>query len=1506
MEKQKRWHLFLIIAVILLTVYNILPTVFYYTKPLKEPIAAKEANLVSEQIATRVNALEEDAKEWLHSFDQNLGLKEEKIVLDEKDPSQIQVTLSSPKEASLFRRILPRAGMLIPFVPAQLGIDALAAKDPKEVVVQRRIQMHFTPEKKNKYFTFSKKIDPSGQITPFYKDLVLDRVATLALAAGGESDTARTLEAALQHPEAQESKDALIDLARQIGLIDKTFGDSPVAKRYYASFTQTTASQKNQWIKSFQSRLEELENSLNAKKTQLSSEQKELQAKQGFADSGKEQEQKMVDSELKAIEMARAIIERNKETFASGLPPLTERKMLDALQTENHVSTFAFGNLNPYIANLAIDWSNDIVTLVLHPEVSQMRAKSSKSESGAYFADQANLLVVGEIARLSRATGESLSPNNDNYALQLNGLTGSQSFLALNLAEVAKEQSASLKEKLARSWVRENNDFAEENFPIYSYEEYKNLPAEQQKLGLVIFAPSSETSVPAGFKNGSLYVIAKGINAMVQQYSQNPESTEAKSFMQDFKALSSLLQQEGFFGYPANAYHLGDAFKQDFIFELDDYYSTLLKATRENFTVHGSKRYATLEFTDYEQRLLTLNRIEDRIHEDLLKWRDAYHAAQVDLNLKARFDVPPPTQNAFLSNLKLSAKKYFRGDDRKILKWGLDLSGGKTVRIGLQGTNGKPITNPDDLNEGVNELYKRVNKMGVSEVGIRIEGQNIILDFPGSQGLSASELVKASSMTFHVINEKFGPKNRLLADASNRFLQEVWNEAVVTGKKSQDEINLIAWQHLGGTTELDIEAVPQSEAAKALVENGLKLAGPSAQAATSAFNDTLSSIALFKGEDFSAWEGQTHPLMVVFHNYALEGAKLENIQVGYDPSKGNLLSFGVKGPARDDFYTWTSQFAEEKITGTPKENYSNGNGWRMAVILNGNVVSSPTLNSPLRDHAMITGHFSQREVGQLAADLKAGSLTFTPKILSEQNVSPELGQQERLHGIIAAVVATLLVIIAMVLYYRFAGIVASVAVLFLLLVIWGVMQNLDAALTLPSIAGVILTIGMAVDANVLVYERIREEFAISHRLPSAVQAGYRKAFSAIIDSNLTTIIAALILLQFDSGPIKGFAVTLIVGIVTSMFTSLFMTRTFFAGWVQNPKHNKLSMASLITKTSINFLAKAKSALIASLIVIVIGSFLLYKERGTILGMDFTGGFALTLDLPEHPGMDYRDEVSKALVKSGASLQDFQIRELNTPHHLRLQLGRIMEEPGHPFHGMPLEVGVEDLVYKYQKNPRIAWVIDSLQASGLVLSQNELATVQQNWSEMSGQFSDAMRNNAIIALLAALACILVYITVRFEFKYAISAIIGLAHDILITLALLAILHLMGVPTSIDLQVIAALMTIVGYSLNDTIIIFDRIREDVRIMRKSPFPDIVNHALNATLSRTIMTSGTTLLVLIALLILGGSTIFNFALVMTIGVVIGTLSSLYVAAPLLLYFHGKEAQRDTKGSIAKISAS
>lgn len=1485
MDKHRKWQRFLIITVILLTFYNILPTVFFYSKPLTAPIDEPRAQRIAEQIVDRVNALEISSIEWLGSFCNLLGVKAKNIALDLTEPQIVQVEFSTLDDANTFRAYLQRAGALIPFIPSQLSLYDPENTTTPTVAVERKIPIHFAKSKLTKTTQFSEKFDAEGAPTALYRGLIEDRALQLGMALAGPSENAELIQSLGDHP----GEELVSLLAQRIVAFAQAYGESSeITSRYFSTFTRLASADRSALFQKLVTSMQEAKTSIRKAKTEIE-EQK--------ADVIQQQKLEVLSSREHILSSALALVKRHPKAFTTGPAPTNFPSLEAALRASStqKMQLISLEKANPFIESIAIDWKNDRMSLQLYPAVQETMKENSPATSQ---------LLYNEIALVSRQIGETILPRFGQFEIPLSNLKNSKSFLALRLGDIAAAKAHSLEQALKATWHPSHPDLVPTAFPIHDYETYQKLPAEEREFGLIIYAPAQVKGSPLpGFRMQSIYVIAKGADQFIQRLKTEKNSEFSYKFNRDWNRLKEVLQSNGFLGYAASA--LPKEFSQEVIFECENYYQAVLKATREDFSVQGSKRFALLEFTNVEQRILTENKIDDRIHEDLLKSRDDYDAAHLGIRGVSKYDVPKPIDSVLWSNIKLSARKYVRGDEKKILRWGLDLSGGKTVQIELRDPAGKTVTDPLDIKQGVNELYNRVNKMGVSEVSIRQEGDFITLDFPGSQGLSASELVKASSMYFHIVNEQFGPGNSLLFATVDEFLQDVWNEAAITGKKSTEDINRIAYSHLYGEGTGPELVKPRTEAARALYQQGLRLADPQTLIPSGFFDNTYSSIRILRGEDFTDWQGQTHPLVIVFHNFALEGSSLENIHAGYDPSKGNFLSFGVEGShttkqgkklsPSDDLFAWTSVYSKEKIAGTPLENYSHGRGWRMAVVLNERIVSSPALESALRDSGMITGSFTQREITQLETDLKAGSLSFTPHILSENNVSPELGSKERIYGIVATALSLLLVIGVMTFYYRFAGVVASVALLCNLLIMWATLQNLHATMTLAGLAGIILTLAMAVDANVLVFERIREEFAKTGRIATAIHAGYRKAFSAIIDANVTTIIGAMILLHFDSGPIKALAIMLIIGIISSLFTALFMTRFFFSGWAHNPKNQTLRMLNWFQSRGYNFLKHTRKTVIFSAIVILIGGFFLVKEKTTLFGMDFTGGYAATVQLSIKEGANYRTLVEEALLKQGVTSQDVQVRELTPSNTVRILLSRGLELPGRPFFDMPLENDLPEPFYPYERNPKLVWVVETLRGAGLEIDTPSLEQLDNHWTQVSGQMSEAMRTNASIGLFIALLCVLLYITVRFEFKYAISATLCLAHDLIFTLGLLAILHAIGLAVQIDLSTVAALLTIVGYSLNDTIIIFDRIREDVRLMHKASFSDIINHALNITLSRTMMTSGTTLLVLIPMILLGGSTLFGFSLVIAIGVIFGTLSSLFIAAPLMKYFHDREHRKE-----------
>jgi SecD/SecF fusion protein len=1512
MKKKTKWQLTLIVTVLALTLYNIFPTLLFYTKPLNKPVNETQSVEIISQIISRVNSLEEQSVDWLKSFNKLIGVKTKEIQIVHKSPRLVKLQFETEQDTKTFKAFLPRAGSLIPFYPASLSLSEEIDEDsPNTVYVQRTIPIHFNNIESDKFFRYSKMYNDDGTLTSGYWSLCEDRILTLGVAAGGNSENSALVQIANQG----SSPELFYFLSQTIVSLEKTLGDYPqIAKRFYSSFTRGLANPAAA-VETLIAKLEEYKRTIQQEKIALKETSKELETVS----------QEILDLESKETktQLALSILIKNKSAFIcneSAWNPDLLSLLINQTFSPTKLSLQELNvTNNPVIEKICLNIPNSTLSLTIRPDVIQLRERLEKDPSEQSTYNALCQLIYDEVAKINRESGETLLPGQNEFTLKLTNLANAESFISLNLTAVAKAEYGHVKQVLQNFWHPTSEDLNRNAYPIQDWVEFQKLSPSQKNLSLVLYAPSLNGELPQpGFKSNSIYVIAKDLGKIIKKFGNAKPTAEALKVRSDFESLSNLLKAQGFTGYPGTTYPLSEDYANDYIFEISDFYLPLLMGTRENFSVHGTKRFATLELSDVKERIITLNKIETTIHEDLLKWQDDYNQCKVDPTLRTKFDVPRPTRNLFWDNFSLSFRKYFRGDERKTLQWGLDLSGGKTVQIALTDSSNKPVTKESDIKQAINELFARVNKMGVSDVTIRQEGSNITLDFPGSQNISASELVKASSMTFNILNEQFSIDSHTpLAADVNKFLQEVWNEALVTNKKDIENINRIAWSHLYGDSLNPESATPKTESGKALYEQGLRFANPLNPNISGEFNDSESKVALYRGDSFAEWNGQTHPLLIVFKNYALEGSNLENVHSGYDPSKGNFLSFGVKNSQalsdggksfpRNNLFNWTSKFAKDKLMGTPYETYTKGRGWRMAVILNGYVVSSPNLDSALRESGMITGHFTQREISNLVSDLQAGSLTFTPQILSEKTVSPDLGLKERTQGIVATIMALFSVIAVMVGYYRFGGVVASIAVLINLLIIWATLQNIGASITLAGIAGIILTVGMAVDANVLVFERIREEFEKTKKIAAAIQAGYKKAFTAIIDSNITTVIAALILLNFDSGPIKGFAVTLIIGIASSMFTALFMTKYFFAHWVKNPKNKELKMANLIQVRKWNFLKYGKAFLSLSILLIALGSFVFIKERNTIMGMDFTGGFAVNFEVTEKGTTT--DRIKTALLKdSNVTAQDFQIREFGTTNQFQISLAKSMSLQGKPFYGMPLENQIEYPTYSFEINPRLTWLVKALEKQGITLTETSLEKLDQNWRSISGQMSDTMRNNALIGLALACLAILVYITVRFEFAYAISATLGLVFDILITLAILALLHFSGVNIQIDLNTVAALMTIIGYSLNDTIIVFDRIREELKHKRKSSLREIVNYSLNATLSRTLLTSGTTLIVLVCLVILGGATLFSFSLIMAIGVFVGTLSTFFIASTLLLFFARKErhdhSSREGNGNITPLN--
>ncbi len=1492
MKKHRRWQGFILFSVGIVTLFHILPTLLYYSKPLQESLSSKDAHQIAVASIQRVNQLEKDSISWLYSFAQLIGVKTTEVSLDPENSQIITIKCPTLGDADTLREHLPKAGALIPFYPAQLNLSTASyGDDTTTVVVQRKIPLHLSVEDAGKLFHFGSFFDGIGAPTQSYQELAKEHVQSLVTALCSQTENSLIADALIQNASPQENLDFANVLSRNILSFVELFGEkSQSIDRLILSLAGNSNKPRNVVIQELQDKFIAAKDTIKQQKVQI----KEYLEKEENANN----------PTLKA-EAANhlRILEENEDTIFKSIQFLKANSLRSiASQSLPQVfdSSFTFGSgpiakislgkNSLLFASIELDWKNGSIHLIPHDDLNNLLHSTAKQK-------KAEALLFHEVARISREMHTSILPTERGFKMAVKESENASGFIKLNLKELCKSYLTQFSGFLQKNWNPEYKDLKRDNYPILSYEDFLSLKEENKGLSLVLFSPDLHNSIPAGFSHGSVYLIAKDLKEIAENLQSTPQSPQARQFSRDFDSLRAILMDHGFTLHLGNSFPYSKEFANDVIFEAKDFYLPILQASREEFAVKGNSHVALLELSNHKQRINTLNKIESIQHDELLKWKDDYQSASFSHADQPNLEVPKPIKNTYIDNLILSAKKYFRGDEKRILQWGLDISGGKTVQLELRDASHKPVTSEADIRRGINELYTRLNKMGVSEVAIRQEGSHISVDFPGAQHFSAQELIKASSMSFHVVNEKFSLFNRTLGDHVNRFLQQVWNEALAKNTTSNEAIQAIAWQHLHN----DARHSPRTESARILFENGLRLADPESDAPAHDLNTVESRIALYKGSDYKEWHGQTHPLMIVFKNSPLEGSHLENVHVNYDPMKGNFLTFDVKksfftpdGKAfspRENLAVWTSQFAKDSLS-QENANHSHGRGWRMAVVLNDYVVSSPTLESTLQDHAMISGNFTLREVQKLESDLKAGSLTYTPHILSEKNISPELGLKERFQGITATVLALLAVIVTMVVYYRFSGVVASIAVIANLLIMWACLQNIGAALTLPGIAGIILTVGMAVDANVLVFERIREELNEGRSIKIAIQEGYKRAFAAIFDSNITTILAGLILLSFDAGPVKGFALTLIIGIASSMFTALFVTRYIFDMGIAKGRISSLSMMNWIKAQNIPFIKNAKTAIFISLVIILGGLSALVYNRHHALGLDFTGGHAVTLEVKKEATTSAKHEISQALLKAGIPAHYFQVRELGDGQQARLFLSKNAQAL---INKIELKSTPSSTTYLWETDPNLASLVKVMKYEGVDLTPTCLQSLHLSWTSVSGQMSDTMRTNALIALASALLCILIYITFRFEFKYAISATLGLAFDLIMTLSIMGLLLALGLPIQIDMNAIAAFLTIIGYSLNDTIIVFDRIREDIRSSKNLSFSQLVNGSLNRTLSRTIMTSFTTFIVLLVLVLFGGETVFGFSLIMALGVVVGTLSTFFVASPLLLFFDRKEKSNE-----------
>ena len=537
-------------------------------------------------------------------------------------------------------------------------------------------------------------------------------------------------------------------------------------------------------------------------------------------------------------------------------------------------------------------------------------------------------------------------------------------------------------------------------------------------------------------------------------------------------------------------------------------------------------------------------------------------------------------------------------------------------------------------------------------------------------------------------------------------------------------------------------------------------------------------------------------------------------------------------------------------------------GNRFAIMLDDQVYSAPNITEPiLSGSASISGGSIDETEARNLSSILENPLENPVTIESESEASASLGEDAIKSGYQSGLLASAITVFLVLLYYRFAGLVANLALVVFIVMLFGSMGMFKAVLTLPGIAGILLTLGMAIDANVLIYERLREEQAAGKSLMAALNAAYDKAFSAIFDSNLTTLITAVILYWKATGPVKGFAVSLIIGVIASMFTALVVTRNLFE-WVMHKGILKsISMANIIPATSFNFMGKRKAAITASILVII-ASMGIFAARGkNNFGIDFRGGDRLVLRADgTRPALDPVRDALKEINFPDASVQT----EKSTQ--------------------------AEFLVVRDRENSA-----DQIEAQ-LVKKFPESKFVRQSKDTIGSLVGNELAVNSVTALVLGMVGILIYLTIRFEFSFAIGALVALIHDVAITIGVFALLG-----RELSLVTVGAILTIAGYSVNDTIVVFDRIRENIKAGRGGSIANIMNVSVNETLSRTVLTGGVTLITTIILFVMGGPVLNDFALCMLIGIIVGTYSSIYIASPIVLWWSGRGG-RDLKSEVRK----
>ncbi|MDG2129799.1 MAG: protein translocase subunit SecD [Fuerstiella sp.] len=953
------------------------------------------------------------------------------------------------------------------------------------------------------------------------------------------------------------------------------------------------------------------------------------------------------------------------------------------------------------------------------------------------------------------------------------------------------------------------------------------------------------------------------------------------------------------------------------------------------------------------------------------------------------------------------------------IRLGIDLAGGTNMVFQVMETKEKPLTD-EVMEKMVGAVIKRINPSGTAEITVRRVGKDRIeVIVPGKDAQTVNDIkrriTKLGSLQFFITASRWFD-SEIISQAKDLSLDD---DKLLNASKEviarwmpvfeKDKDPQVTITDPGDTAFEADERASLSDVDEANESADVKT---KAQYTFLQHSDAVGrDVELLRTRDgvVEKYKSRQYLVLVDPEEQWVTGEYLKQASWGVDPqSGGQIVTFRFNTRGAFLFSRLTSRHLPQP--GKPKRG--------LGIVLDDHLYSAPVINSTISENGQIEGNFTVAEVRELTGVLNAGALhvPINPKPLSEATVDPTLGEDVSKKGVLAIMAAAIVVVLFMLAYYRFAGIVAVICLFLNLVLVLTIMMAVDATFTLPGLAGLVLTIGMAVDANVLIFERMREETNRGSSLRMAIQNGFSKAFTTIVDANVTTLITAVILYMIGTEVVKGFAVSLFIGILMSMFTALYVGRVIFDVAEKKRWITKLNMFSIVGTTQWNFLARRRLCAFISCVLIAGGLAAFFSRGENSYDIDFTGGTMVTFQLTESAetesvhgllkeqftdnftlerltlvgadgmsdskhfrlrttesdneenaaeeesaeervrvmvdeafngqtamklrkvSMEHSGLTPFAIAEDDDSAQAMQYKRFNGGHTATISLsteGQSTEVAMGTISDMLADeiekIGLpENSTYP---DPEAVFAVEGLKGSGL----NAVGQEVQKFSEVTvrgtsdlteGDFIIAlgemkkkldsrplfdevntfasavareMKTSAIMAIIISLLAIVAYIWVRFQkITFGLAAVVALVHDVLIVLGLMALAsYLSGNPIGdalllndfrINLPMVAAFLTVVGYSLNDTIVVFDRIRE-VRGKNPGLTDEIVNTSLNQTLSRTLLTSLTTFFVVIILYVFGGEGIHGFAFCLTLGVIVGTYSSIYVASPVLVWLMNRD---------------